>query len=85
MDAKELEESLNSGAFCKMIQGYRGIPHQEYTELFVRENAGRQKILTVTLSNGNTVHLNAAVDRVEDDKTRIEYIVVLRVMNEAEI
>ncbi|MCR5088524.1 MAG: EAL domain-containing protein [Oscillospiraceae bacterium] len=79
MDASELQTSLNSGDFCKMIEGYReGIPHQEYTKLFISESVGRQRVIRVRLKDGRCVSLTAAVDRVEDKQARIEYIIVLR-------
>ncbi len=79
MDTQELQTSLNSGDFCTLIEGYRkGIPHQEYTALFVSSKVGRQSVIRVHLKNGHSISLTVSVDRVEDDKTRIEYIMVLR-------
>ena len=84
MNAKELEDALNDGDFCRMIEGSKGIPHQEYTRLFVGENAGKRKWLRFQRRDGKTIRISAAVDRVEDTQTRIEYIVVLRVLDDTD-
>ena len=84
MNAKELESALNTGDFCRMIEGSREIPHQEYTNLFISEYAGKRKWLSFHRSDGKIIRISAAVDRVEDTQTRIEYIVVLRALDDAD-
>ena len=84
MNAKELEDALNDGDFCRMIEGSKGIPHQEYTRLFVGEYSGKRKWLRFQRRDGKTIRISAAVDRVEDTQTRIEYIVVLRVLDDTD-
>ncbi|MCR5138353.1 MAG: EAL domain-containing protein [Oscillospiraceae bacterium] len=85
MNAKEMEDALNSGAFCRTIEGSLDIPHPEYTRRFVAENAGGRKDLTIRRKDGARVRITVAVDRVDDDKTRIEYIMLMRVLNEEDI
>ena len=72
------------GAFCRMIEGSREIPHREYTDLFISEYAGKRKWLSFRRSDGKIIRISAAVDRVEDTQTRIEYIVVLRALDDAD-
>ena len=74
---REFEESLNSGDFCHWVEGYRNIPHQEYTRLFIDSVCGSERELTVRLPGGQRIGLVARADRV-DDRSNIEYIVILR-------
>lgn len=76
MSSKEFEIALNSGAFCKMIEGHEDIPHQEYTKLFIGQIIGGRKEIKVKRKDGKLVHLEARADRVESNGP-IEYIVIL--------
>ena len=78
LDAETLEQSLNSGSFCRWVEGYRNIPHSEYTELFISQLAGGERELKVNLEDGKTVRIIVRADKVDDDKSDIEYIVVMR-------
>ena len=76
--AKEFRRMLNSGEFCKRVQGSKDIPHKEYTKLFVESIVGIQKELSVNLPDGRPLRLLVRADRVTDERTDIEYILVLR-------
>ena len=83
MEAKQFEEALNNGDFCKMIEGYRDdIPHHQYTEIFINSISGSSKGLKVTLPDGRKLNLAARADRVKD-RGSIEYIVILHAVTQA--
>ncbi|MBQ8969855.1 MAG: EAL domain-containing protein, partial [Lachnospiraceae bacterium] len=77
MNAKELELALNSGSLCKKIQGYKNMPHREYTELFVSELEAGQKEITFNLDDGSHTHLVVKTDKVKDSGNDVEYIMTL--------
>ena len=76
--AGEFRRMLNGGEFCKLIEGSKDIPHKEYTQLFVSSIVGTEREISVNLPDGRRLRLAARADRVEDEKTSIEYIIVLR-------
>ena len=78
-EAEEFENLLNSGGFCRWIEGCRDIPHQEYTRMFIASVLEAQRTLRVHLPDGRTVRLLAWADRVGDDSA-IQYIVHLRML-----
>ena len=78
MDGETLQYSLNEGSFCRLIEGHRDIPHEEYTRLFIAEISKREKRITLHRPDGRIVHLAARADRVLDAHSSAEYIVELR-------
>ena len=78
IDAAEFRRMLNSGEFCKLVEGSRDIPHKRYTQLFVDSILGTPREISVHLPDGKRLRLLARADRVSDEKTSIEYIIVLR-------
>ena len=76
--ARELRHLLNSGAFCKLVEGCQDIPHKQYTEQFITSIVGLEKELRVCLPAGKTIRILVRADQVEDESTSIEYIVVIR-------
>jgi PAS domain S-box-containing protein len=78
MDSTELETYLNDGLFCHYIREYNNdIPHNEYTERFVGQLTGNQKMINVDLPGDRHLKLLARADRVEDEKSETEYILNL--------
>ena len=77
LDSEEFAGRLNSGVFCRYIEGYKGLSHEAYTELFIREITGREKKLNVRLPDGRQGHLTARADVVDDENSTVEYIVDL--------
>ena len=75
MDSETLEEKLNNGAFCTMIEGHRDIPHEEYTRLIIAEISEKEKNITLCRPDGKRVRLTARADRVLDEMSSAEYIV----------
>lgn len=78
MDGETLQYSLNEGSLCRLIEGHRDIPHEEYTRLFIAEISKREKRITLHRPDGRIVHLAARADRVLDAHSSAEYIVELR-------
>ncbi len=78
LDTQALQIALNSGIFCTWVEGYQNIPHQEYTERFIRQIAGSQKELNLTLPDGRKTTLVVRADLVGGERGDIEYIVVIR-------
>ena len=83
MDREAFEECLNSGTFCRWIEGYRNIPHREYTEQFITALAGGERELTVHHPNGKILKLRARADRVGEG-SEIEFIVFLHCLSSEE-
>lgn len=78
MSGQQIEDSLNSGEFCTYIEGYDPtIAHKDYTELFIRETAGGQKKIHVTVPGREPVDIFVRADKVEDKTSSTEYIVNL--------
>ncbi len=78
MNTREFADTVNSGAFCRMIRGYNNAPHAEATEAFVKAITGSEKIMTVDLPDGRTVRLSAHADIIKNKENDIEYILGLR-------
>ncbi len=81
MDAEEFRQLLNAGELCRYVQGSRpGIPHQEYTKLFVASILDNSREIMMDLPGRKSIRLLARADRVGDEKSAIEYIVVLHLI-----
>lgn len=80
--AEELENSLNSGEFCKLIDGYDpSIPHSEYTKRFITEVSKGLKTLDINGVNGK-VEVIVKADKVGNLDNisyidRVSYIVLM--------
>ena len=80
LEAGELENSLNSGEFCKLIRGYDpSIEHADYTEKFINNIIGKYKRLTIETPDGGNIEILTRADVVKDDEM-IEYIVSMHVI-----
>ena len=80
LDDIGLADCLNTGEFCTWVEGYRAIPHREYTEQFISSILGHPRGLTVHLPQGKTMHLEVRADRVKNKKSTVEYIVIMNEM-----
>ena len=74
----EFEDCLNSGQFCQYVEGHQDIPHQEYTRQFISEIVDHQKLMKIHLPQVGDLSVIARADRVQEPKSSIEYIVILR-------
>ena len=80
MDPKQLEDSLNSGEFCKLIKGYDpGIEHSKYTDRFISSIIGKYRLIEVNTPEGDYANILVRADAVEDN-TMSEYIVMMHVV-----
>ncbi len=78
LDGDALASALNAGTFCKWIDGYDDIPHQQYTEMFINSIIGTSKELKITLPSGRRIKAAVRADKVPDNRGGVEYIVVMR-------
>ena len=77
LGAKEFEEALNAGSFCKWIEGCRERPHQEYTRLFLDNVVGADRQIVLNLPDGGRCRLLVHADPGTDEKGDLEYIMIL--------
>jgi hypothetical protein len=85
LDSGQFEESLNSGAFCKLIKGYdERIPHIEYTQRFLNEITDNYKRISVKAPDGDEVDILVHADAVKDN-TMIEYVVMMHIVRNKDL
>ena len=77
---EEFEEKLNSGEFCRWVDGFRDdLSHQEYTKLFVDSvlAAGGSRSVRISLPDGGKLRLRVRAEHVGDPMSNLEYILML--------
>ncbi|MCR5663246.1 MAG: EAL domain-containing protein [Oscillospiraceae bacterium] len=77
LDAEQFQNALNDGSFCRRIVGARDLPHEEYTELFVTSCRDGERTLEIEMPDGGRIKLRVRVDRVDDQSSSLDYIVIL--------
>lgn len=84
MTAQEFEDSLNDGSFFDYIDGYTELIDRtnmslgEFIRWHQRKIAGKRGKLDITLPSGEKAELSMRADRVADQDTRVEFIIMLR-------
>ena len=80
LDGKQLENALNNGEFCKLIEGYDdSIAHSEYTERFMKQIVDNYKQISVKAPDGDVVDILVHADEVEGNALT-EYVVMMHVI-----
>ncbi len=77
MDGPALQSSLNSGEFCSWVEGYRGLPHAAYTELFIQSALNHARVITVLFPDGRVGRFTVKADYAGDETKNVEYIVTM--------
>ena len=78
LDAEAFEESLNSGAFFRRIKSDPGAPLQSFQERAMSGITGQNMDLEISMPEGPPLLLVSHVDRVEDERSTVEYLIMLR-------
>ena len=82
LDERQLEDSLNSGEFCRLIKGFdQSIEHSEYTERFIDSILGRYKRITVEMKDSEPLDMLVRADAIEGNEMA-EYIVMMHAVRD---
>ncbi len=75
---RDFEKALNSGEFCRWVEGNVDLPPEEFCALFLAAIQERQREFVVHVPGKGALPLLARADRVNDG-TDLAYIVVMSV------